>query len=711
MIKHLLRKIFFCGDHAKGVFLGLTLLLFLAWCGFTACCWVLVVNCHAFSSDAASVLLSYLPLLFITYILFLVFKGIVIVAMRTPRFWKRLLKMLAAIAVLAPICSLIAFCLLPVGKLQTIGFYIQDSLVELAIFNTLMLAVIGIGYLFKPIVHPVKLPSIILLWTCSYLVFSTLLILANPLAERMPTAWHYPHWFGMSVPYVIPCWKLFNLNGIGCFGFTLAGFLMVAVAYIMSWNVLAKFSGCSMRCFCGRCIRAMWCVMAGCYALTFILAVWNSVQYHGAVRELEEHFGHKMTGTELGRIYYDGRTPDSEYWKKVDDATRRFHVEQEKLEDCDGYEFYEHPDAVLPRELYERRRKAFSKGVESMGLGNLFAASLRPDERDYADGFLIAMQANDLIDCRRLAEIEQRRCYYAIDDGDLNTAAESIAQIDMLCDYLCKDSSMAGWLAWRFVGKIRNDMLGRMLEAGMASDGWLEVQSKKLLQWEKIFENSEQNVLYSEAVIVLDVFQRVAEQDLKEESNYWICYKSIRFFFPQGWWLAAKSAKEYARVMKVSSFDQLPEKPVGNAMVDIFVPALVRGGNAIRTYLASCRVLRGLIAVELQKRRTGDYPDALELPIDPFTGKQLKYRKGSCKVLRHYCKWEPCEEDGGKEADDDDSASQGRWIFEQKEETVEGVQIWSVGPDGIDDGGINRTAEYGSEEKSKDDIRHIIPLR
>lgn len=42
--------------------------------------------------------------------------------------------------------------------------------------------------------------------------------------------------------------------------------------------------------------------------------------------------------------------------------------------------------------------------------------------------------------------------------------------------------------------------------------------------------------------------------------------------------------------------------------------------------------------------------------------------------------------------------------------TVEAVQIWSVGPDGIDDGGINDKPEYGSGEKAKDDIRFIIRL-
>ena len=49
--------------------------------------------------------------------------------------------------------------------------------------------------------------------------------------------------------------------------------------------------------------------------------------------------------------------------------------------------------------------------------------------------------------------------------------------------------------------------------------------------------------------------------------------------------------------------------------------------------------------------------------------------------------------------------------FFRAETNIKAVQIWSVGPDGIDDGGLNKKAEYGSEQNSTDDIRFIIPIR
>lgn len=130
---------------------------------------------------------------------------------------------------------------------------------------------------------------------------------------------------------------------------------------------------------------------------------------------------------------------------------------------------------------------------------------------------------------------------------------------------------------------------------------------------------------------------------------------------------------------------------------------------AAGSYLASCRVLRGLIAVELQKRRTGVYPDSPgSLPVDPFTSQPLKYRKGRCDVTRYYAKWVPDKTEEGEE--DVESPPGGHWTLEEKAETVDAVQIWSVGPDGIDNGGLNCVKGEGSDATQMDDIRFIIPI-
>ena len=85
-----------------------------------------------------------------------------------------------------------------------------------------------------------------------------------------------------------------------------------------------------------------------------------------------------------------------------------------------------------------------------------------------------------------------------------------------------------------------------------------------------------------------------------------------------------------------------------------------------------------------------------------------KYRKGKCEVTRPYAKWVPDETE--EWAEDVESPPSGQWTLEGKTETIDAVQIWSVGPDGIDDGGLGVKGK-GSDIRRTDDIRFIIPIR
>ena len=648
------------------------------------------------------------------YALFIVLKVFVNMVRRTPHFWTRLLKMLAAVAALTPFCALFAFCLLPHPPMTVVWVFL----------TAFCLAFFGLGYLFRPIVHPAKLLPCLLCWTGVFLVFSTLLCQANPLIDKTDVGFN---WSGHYFPYVMPFWRWFNLFGNGCFWFTFAGFLMLAIAYYLSWSILAKMSGNSMCRFCSRGIRVQWIIIAGIYAVTLCFALWSNAQYHAAVKDLEVHFGHPMTGVELGHVYYDGRTPDADYWKRLEAAMDRYHQEHEKTVETIDYEYgfttYNdneltyRPDTILPKDLYDKCKAGFLNSLSSSELLEFFVSPMPPGERDYSAKWLIGMTSSELFKCRELARMEHRRCLYAIDSGDFKTAAETVAHLDILCDFLNKECSDSGYLVGMVVGGIRNEMLAKLLDSGLPPDKWLEEQSNQLLQLEERFEEHEKMILYSEAVIGLDALQFVVVEHLKgqeesENCGYWIYYKSIRFFFPQEWWLMAKSARDYARAMKATTFDQFPKKATGSVLVDMFCSSLNRGGEKMRYYIASCRILRGLIAAELQKRRTGTYPDSLDvLPLDPFSGQPLKYRKGVCQVSCYFFERQTDEKTESEIQDDDDIEIPPHWERKTKQENVNAVQIWSVGLDGIDDGGLNYSKEDDSDKKRKDDIRFVIQIR
>ena len=77
--------------------------------------------------------------------------------------------------------------------------------------------------------------------------------------------------------------------------------------------------------------------------------------------------------------------------------------------------------------------------------------------------------------------------------------------------------------------------------------------------------------------------------------------------------------------------------------------------------------------------------------------------------VRHYAKWLPDETEDG--AEDIESPRNGQWTLEEKTETVDAVQIWSIGPDGIDDGGLDAVKKGSDVWQRADDIRFIIPIK
>ena len=52
----------------------------------------------------------------------------------------------------------------------------------------------------------------------------------------------------------------------------------------------------------------------------------------------------------------------------------------------------------------------------------------------------------------------------------------------------------------------------------------------------------------------------------------------------------------------------------------------------------------------------------------------------------------------------DEAAASSGLAFVQRERTLQAVQIWSVGPNGVDDGGVR-------DNQAKDDIRFIVQIR
>ena len=118
-------------------------------------------------------------------------------------------------------------------------------------------------------------------------------------------------------------------------------------------------------------------------------------------------------------------------------------------------------------------------------------------------------------------------------------------------------------------------------------------------------------------------------------------------------------------------------------------------GKEFHGLTARLRAMQALIMAEQHRRRHGDWPEQLEnLPEDPFTGEPLRYHCGDCVLRVNVATW------------DEESS---RWKVDAQQRTVPAVQVWSVGPDKIDDNGLQAPTQ--PDGRRPDDIRAILRLK
>jgi len=125
----------------------------------------------------------------------------------------------------------------------------------------------------------------------------------------------------------------------------------------------------------------------------------------------------------------------------------------------------------------------------------------------------------------------------------------------------------------------------------------------------------------------------------------------------------------------------------------MLLPALT-AGKRFSAVTARLRAMQALIAAEQYRRQYGKWPEQLEnLPEDPFTSEPLRYHYGECVYTHKVATW------------DEESRS---WRVESELRTAPGVQVWSLGPDKIDDRGLQRAEQ--EDGRRSDDIRALLRL-
>lgn len=492
-----------------------------------------------------------------------------------------------------------------------------------------------------------------------------------------------------------------GIHGNGWGWFALAGVAMLVAAYFLIGKIISWSANVPYRKLIGKSVLALWSLLIASYVFCAAMALHATAKYHAAVEELSRYFGRPLTATALAEVYCNGRKPDAAFWSTIKALTPNYYAEQLAGLDHFYSSIYTEPDAILPENVYSEWKTWFLGNENFKALAKMLEQPLPPAERPYHDDELLSnMRLPELLLCRGLARWELWHQRFALEDGDVQAFKQSLQRMENISAYQQNDSLMIGSLVWIALERMRFASISKVISHQEVETDWLLEQSKNLSDLENIVPRIHRMSIYSEAALAVNTLELVPYMDKDDCDRPGVKLSELRWILPPAWWNLARNAEGLVRAYMISDWSDFPGQETDNLFISLLSGALRTAALRFSALIAESRLLRGLIEAELIKRKEGSYPEQMEnLLIDPFSGQPLRYKKGPCVVSVPVFK-----------KTENFYSSEIEYGMDMEERTIEAVQVWSVGPDGVDDGGIREIPEYGSKEKEKDDLRLIIRL-
>ncbi|OQA88683.1 MAG: hypothetical protein BWY31_00281 [Lentisphaerae bacterium ADurb.Bin242] len=505
--------------------------------------------------------------------------------------------------------------------------------------------------------------------------------------------------FGQKVPFT---WLHFGwLTGLGL--------LLLLAAYLLYAKMLSELTGDSLRKMFPKPVLCLIGSTATCHLLFFLLMGIAAIQGESGRRKIQDRFGRYPSAEGMNELYFAGQKPDKAFWDYF--CMGRF------LDDNGISKPPEEKEVVLDEiithrfsELTGEEKRIFSDTITKlssslMKLDNRLKNGIPKFPLEMKTDKMLATQIPHLNSMRVFCYQTKWRTYMALEAENKQEAFRILEITRKMARYGEGEAFIIGAFVDITCYNIYLDTLEQLVEKHMLTRELIQMISQELLALEKRIPQMEKSSLYSEAVCGNDVFRAVLSgqlQMMRDENTLIIPIRSLPFFLPQFQWLLLQNQVSLLRFYDAENLEAIPDvrkekRTPSNWVAYLFTPSLRSAYIKFRGLIARSRAERVILACELFRMDTGKYPaSASELvpkyldsiPEDPFTGKPLLFRAGKIRVEV----WKIAEKD-----------KIVRVVGEPKE--IEGIQVWSVGPNGKNDDGIY------NNQKNQNDIRAVIQTR
>ncbi|MBP5671749.1 MAG: hypothetical protein J6X49_05125 [Victivallales bacterium] len=435
---------------------------------------------------------------------------------------------------------------------------------------------------------------------------------------------------------------------------------------------------------------ALWGVFWVVYCLLLALALMQSAALSPVSSILQKRFGYPLTAEGLREYYQNMGSADTEFWKVFEEKTAlpsTLPIEDRTLEHWDGRV----PEALPPDVLTAFENYCKTNEAPLREAEKCFDTVPPLPQYDFQPGNL-AVGLITYSSIRRFPRLEASRLRIYLEKKDKPSALRAYQRISNCTEHLRRNPFVIGSLVWVAMEKDRLEAVERLLESHLLTEEDLRELASDLTTLEERIPVVHRHAMYTEAVFGLDAFRGMETGKSPEAA---IAFAQLRWFYPQLWLQAARDKLYILQQYEREDFTHWDAAPVPLAYIfsSMLLPALKPAGNKFYALTAQVRAMQALLRAESYCREHGDYPQTLpDLPIDPFSGKPMLYRYGTAEITRYVLRI--------KEVPAWTEEEKTREEYELKPQATQAkvVQVWSVGPNGRNEGGVSSVHINGKDD-------------
>jgi hypothetical protein len=419
--------------------------------------------------------------------------------------------------------------------------------------------------------------------------------------------------------------------------------LLWILSYLLTARMYAELAQIPIRKIFCRATVTILCLWAGVYLISLGMAYAARSRTDRTMAELEKHFGQKLSLDALYAAYSRNRLVDEKFWQQVKSCIEQVYPEKAiSLEEW----IADVPDGFYPESTLRQFRPVFERSEARKKLAQMMNRRLPAKKWTIlSGGDPTCLAFFELNWCRTVCRWELWKVRFALADGKLPDAYAAMERMKRVTDYLGnRTCSLLTTLVMVSCERYRMRGFELLLASGKVPDEVLNRWKAELEQDEKAVPGIHFDTVYAEAVFLANWTNSLAygrtpppkTDDSPRNSDFHLPGKKspgiygLRYLYPPLWYYCTLDCSHMMRLFKVRNFgDIVFKKEMPGFLCHHLLPPTQSAELKIAVLTAWYHAMQALIGVELEKRRTGKYPDALKNPpIDPFTGKTMIYRKG-----------------------------------------------------------------------------------